>query len=779
MKPSPTPDDLRRLQKEAVRTASKTPRPEWIGVKHKISDIVSEDLHSLEDNAIGWSTHYFGGKRGNIQKDEDAIARLIMLVKTRLWLRLHYHNSLHTMSPTELVDKGLIDPVPLFVKGEGHPLKKQLTKRWRLIWNVSQLDISIEMFICKTFNKTSIVGYQTDAYNTSAIGCGHHDDGLQRFGRTFEMLKSLNSRARDKFPDLGIQGNVCYSSDASGWDLSVSAYSAWGTVYVRALTASTSLEQLLVVNNGFFGTNHVVHTGEEIFEMNKAGVTASGKNSTGTDNGNTRSTVARACQPEEIVDALLGEAASSLIWQIMLWICSMCQQIYIWGTFDNTLYDSHAHTPSIKADATLAMIGLSVGKSFAAHGASCMIVGCWDEPEWFLPTVKDAFASAWSYLLFSSLLFSSLLFSSLLFSFSSLLFSSLLFSSLLFSSLLFSSLLFSSLLFSSLLFSSLLFSSLLFPSLPFSSLLFSSLLFSSLLFSSLLFSSLLFSSLLFSSLLFSSLPFPSLRFSSLLFSSLLFSSLLFSSLSSLLFSSLLFSSLLFSSLLFSSLLFSSLLFSSLLFSSLLFSSLPFPSLLFSSLLFSSLLFSSLLFSSLLFSSLLFSSLLFSSLNVLHIYSVKIDFKCVLSRHIFWSFFGVMFWRDVLKVYFEDLFEDIFCRYICGKNIFWRYIYIYIQDFFEGIYCEGIFWCFLGWRYVCWRHVFWTCIFKIIPKEKVYFNMCFEGLYFEGMYLDNLYWRYILELLSMGILNQFIYIYIYVYIYSFQGIYFESSSTRQG
>ena len=74
------------------------------------------------------------------------------------------------------------------------------------------------------------------------------------------------------------------------------------------------------MNNGFFGTNHVVHTGEEIFEMNKGGVTASGKNSTGTDNGNTRSTVARACQPEEIVDALLGEV-------IVLPVCQQLQAL--------------------------------------------------------------------------------------------------------------------------------------------------------------------------------------------------------------------------------------------------------------------------------------------------------------------------------------------------------------------------------------------------------------------------------------------------------------------
>ena len=102
----------------------------------------------------------------------------------------------------------------------------------------------------------------------------------------------------------------------------------------------------------------------------------------------------------------------------MLWMCSIREQIYIWGTFDITLHDSHANAPSIKTDATLAII--PVGKSYAICRIWSFLHDCralrrthfgltWltlvkDRVDFcgsrigFLPTVKDAFASAGSVL---------------------------------------------------------------------------------------------------------------------------------------------------------------------------------------------------------------------------------------------------------------------------------------------------------------------------------------------------------------------------------------------
>ena len=107
----------------------------------------------LKTMRLVWSSHHFPGKRGNIQTDP---------VKVRLWLRLHYHNKLHTFSPLEMINHGLLDPIPLFVKPEGHGPKKQLFKRWRLIWNISQADISIEMFLTKSVNKSMISDIKTE-----------------------------------------------------------------------------------------------------------------------------------------------------------------------------------------------------------------------------------------------------------------------------------------------------------------------------------------------------------------------------------------------------------------------------------------------------------------------------------------------------------------------------------------------------------------------------------------------------------------------------------------
>lgn len=165
-------------------------------------------------HAIGWSTHYFKGTRGVIQKSSWEVEELIKIVKVRLWLRCHVHHLLPKMTPEQMICHGLMDPVPMFVKGEGHAAKKQTSKRWRLIWNVSQVDTSIEICNNKTFDKSLILAYQEGALNTAAIGIGHHDQGIARVGETIEMLKSLG---KDR----------CFSSDASGWDLSVSSNTAW------------------------------------------------------------------------------------------------------------------------------------------------------------------------------------------------------------------------------------------------------------------------------------------------------------------------------------------------------------------------------------------------------------------------------------------------------------------------------------------------------------------------------------------------------------------------
>ena len=80
-----------------------------------------------------------------------------------------------SMTGGQMADLGL-----MFIKGESHPEKKVAPQRWHLIWNVSQIDTSIEMLINRSFDKALI---------SPAIGIGHRDSGIQRVGDSIEMLK--------------------------------------------------------------------------------------------------------------------------------------------------------------------------------------------------------------------------------------------------------------------------------------------------------------------------------------------------------------------------------------------------------------------------------------------------------------------------------------------------------------------------------------------------------------------------------------------------------------
>ena len=296
-KPVPTDDDLKRLGKENLRTASMLPNCAWSGLYHSAHKIRAENFQTLEDKAIGWSFHRFRGKGGVIQTDPEKIEEVAE------GFLLH---EFHQKTPDEMVDLGLMDPVPLFVKNDGHPAKKQEIKRWRLIWNVSQIDTSIEMYLRTTLNTKTVTAYQDGLLNTIAIGCGHHDVGIKTTSETTDMVKEFNKLEQgggNGSPDSAVH----FLSDASGWDLSVTSYTASSTTNIRALKANTDYEELLQVNEGYFTFHHVLHDGEAFYELCRLGKTSSGRYPTGWDNSKDRSTTARSVQPEELVDKALVE----------------------------------------------------------------------------------------------------------------------------------------------------------------------------------------------------------------------------------------------------------------------------------------------------------------------------------------------------------------------------------------------------------------------------------------------------------------------------------------
>ena len=184
------------------------------------------------------------GTRGVIQKDSVKRDRIILMAKVRLALRYAWAASLHSLSPKQMVSEGLMDPTANFIKGEGHPPRKIKTSTWRLIWNLSEVDRLLDCISYVDQDKIDIATFQDGPRCVDgkmveqpsrpyplAVGVGHDDHNLQR---TFAELEALKAAA----PDGKIR-----TSDASGWDLSVSAATFWCGLEFRLSRATSLLRQ--------------------------------------------------------------------------------------------------------------------------------------------------------------------------------------------------------------------------------------------------------------------------------------------------------------------------------------------------------------------------------------------------------------------------------------------------------------------------------------------------------------------------------------------------------
>ena len=137
------------------------PLARWAFDSFPVGEILSHFIDVADDKAIGWTSYLFPGTRGNIQKDIMKRNAVIRLTKFRMALRFSLTNSLHSLSPADMVRAGLRDPCMAFIKPEGHPVRKRESKTWRLIWVVSELDRLIDASVFTEQDKADIVHYQT------------------------------------------------------------------------------------------------------------------------------------------------------------------------------------------------------------------------------------------------------------------------------------------------------------------------------------------------------------------------------------------------------------------------------------------------------------------------------------------------------------------------------------------------------------------------------------------------------------------------------------------
>jgi hypothetical protein len=124
------------------------------------------------------------------------------MVIDRIVRRLQFDaHQLELLSPEQLVDLGLCDPVRVFVKGEPHKLSKLKEGRVRLIHSVSIVDKMIEMLLLRHFTKLEIDNWMDIP---SKPGIGFTDQDCRN---VYDCVVGKPVRMR--------------SSDVVGWDWNV------------------------------------------------------------------------------------------------------------------------------------------------------------------------------------------------------------------------------------------------------------------------------------------------------------------------------------------------------------------------------------------------------------------------------------------------------------------------------------------------------------------------------------------------------------------------------
>jgi len=235
--------------------------------------------------SAGWSAILKPGQKSAWLNDVDGQALLIKLSLQRLALRMCCIEKLGSMRPLEMVLLGLKDPSVVFTKSEPHTEKKADKKAWRQIWASSLLDSVVQCITHKAQNVEDIAAYASGMLNSQAIGIGHHDAGIERFGEILDRLSYY--------------GDI-YDRDASGWDLTVVRDAIMLDAERRTFRGQTSYECMGVFSSllqaqGLISSAHIACIGKDLWECAKFGVTDSGSVSTSAQNSPIRQIQVRLC----------------------------------------------------------------------------------------------------------------------------------------------------------------------------------------------------------------------------------------------------------------------------------------------------------------------------------------------------------------------------------------------------------------------------------------------------------------------------------------------------
>lgn len=207
------------------------------------------------------------------------------IVKDRVYKILKYKIT-GKETPSDLIKKGLCDPVRVFIKNEPHSPKKLLEGRLRLISNVSLVDQVIDRIVSQVLNKREIACYKEIP---SKPGIALTDEDA-------ELLSEIVS----KFPTLA-------EADMSSWDWTVQDWElrADGERRIRSLSLSrNSSAAILILFRSYAIARKVFVTSDgDMYEQSYPGIMASGWYNTSSTNSWIRVLAGRLLNPKNNIIA--------------------------------------------------------------------------------------------------------------------------------------------------------------------------------------------------------------------------------------------------------------------------------------------------------------------------------------------------------------------------------------------------------------------------------------------------------------------------------------------
>jgi len=214
------------------------------------------------------------------------------VVVERLNLMLEYGDEVFSMSPVQLIDAGLCDPIKGFIKNEPHPVRKIVDGKLRIISSVSLVDQIIERLLGGDQNQAEIAVWESCP---SAPGMGLHDDGLQSIAATFRRLVEIGKIA---------------ITDISGWDWSVKMWELMMDAVARyrlaGAHASSEFAHLLRCNAWCVGNSVFVLSNGEMWAQTVSGVQLSGRYFTSSTNSRMRLMASMVARVWAGLPALVG-----------------------------------------------------------------------------------------------------------------------------------------------------------------------------------------------------------------------------------------------------------------------------------------------------------------------------------------------------------------------------------------------------------------------------------------------------------------------------------------